>query len=265
MNSGLLTIDTDGNGIYTDGANVIINGGTLNIDADSYGISTGSDYNSETVTQNGGELSIYCSGYGIYTSKIRINGGKMSVKSTGIMVFGTTDVKWDDEIVFMVSDSLDESQLAPLAPKKLPTGKKYVKTETPDFTKLPNDGEVGIGETMTVTWATNFIPVKLVLVEADEVTSTKLPDPTVTSLKLGAGYRYLYAYYTETKYVSCAILITEPFGFIKQPESGTTGTNGKLTVTWELNFDPAALLLVHHFGDDMTFEELTTSISSGSR
>jgi len=78
---------------------------------------------------------------------------------------------------------------------------------TPAFTMQPVGGEVEPGEKLTVTWATNFTPVKSVLMKVvthpvDGTVTTRQTLGTASTAEVGAGYDYYFIRaYTETSYV----------------------------------------------------------------
>ena len=87
----------------------------------------------------------------------------------------------------------------------------YTKHEVvaPVFTEQPVGGTVAPGETKTVKWATNFTPVKNVLlkvkthpVDGMKITSENLG--TATTAEVGAGYEYyiIRSYYSDSGYVN---------------------------------------------------------------
>lgn len=85
---------------------------------------------------------------------------------------------------------------------------KFTITETiPAFTTQPVGGEVAPGQKLTVSWATNFTPVKTVLMKVvthpvDGTVTTRETLGTASTAEVGAGYDYYFIRaYTETSYV----------------------------------------------------------------
>ena len=136
---------------------------------------------------------------------------------------------------------------------------KITITEIPPvFTTQPVGGEVGIGEKLSVNWATNFTPVKTVLikgiihpVDGPSVALENLG--AASSVTVGAGYEYfaIRAYYSNTEYVtSDKFYVTEIApAFTEQPHCVGKGMKtGYYFVDWKLNFTPVKLQAVINLG-----------------
>ena len=124
---------------------------------------------------------------------------------------------------------------------------------TPAFTKQPvGDQSLG-GNPVEVTWATNFVPVKISIMQGSvkpTMEHSVLDDATATSTLLGASENnyFICAYYSDTEYVtSNKFKITELApAFTLQPANGVSLGGAYAETSWATNFTPVKLQLVKY-------------------
>ena len=137
---------------------------------------------------------------------------------------------------------------------------EYVPAEPTVFTVQPKGGEITTGESLTVSWATSFTPVKLAL-SREDMTRAQALDAAATSHKFTTGHEKAYkivAYYSDSEYVQ-----SEPFyitekkpeinpedcEFTLQPKDAEIADGESVTVTWKTSFTPVKQALLR---EDMT-------------
>ncbi len=131
------------------------------------------------------------------------------------------------------------------------------------FITQPTGGTINIGGSLTVSWKTNFTPIR---VEIGYISGRWIPT-VVTSTDLGKsmsrslsyddaenGSMYVRAYYTDTDYVSSEAFNIEkvPRQFTTQPTGGTINPGGGLTLKWVTNFKPVSIEIGYKTGNSWT-------------
>lgn len=111
----------------------------------------------------------------------------------------------------------------------------------PAFYKQPKSGEVLLGEQHTVTWGTNFTPLKVAVVTyrtGFRILSNVLDDPTTRSYSFSVmsnGFYQIRAYYSDTEYISSdKIYVTEKKNLTYSVDGTVSGVETGVDVTLEL-------------------------------
>ena len=137
---------------------------------------------------------------------------------------------------------------------------------SPAFTTQPVGGEPLPGESITVTWATNFTPLKLILRKTlihpidGLVNSNTTLSSTATSYQLSAvssGYYTLLAYYSSTQYIASNQIYVPKYS-AGTPVIFTAGSTFEVGMTATVDIEAMAekddKLLEAYFNDEVRYQ-----------
>ena len=233
IESGNLNVDACDLGVYSRDQKVIINGGSLKIDATKCAVD----------------------GY----AGIEINGGSGIFRNTQDSVYrvlhsgngGSGPVTMDPSLVVRASTTAD-GQLSEYVAANLASYKKIVITPSA-FTTQPTGGTVGYNQRHIADWVTNFIPVKQELVRYSSAGNVV----QIQALNAGAyqaslsyltdGYYYrIRAYYDSTSYIESDKIYVTPDQYFT-PNNQHSNTDGDIIkgITYVPNGDGTFNANVH--------------------
>ncbi len=164
----LKIVTTNGNGFSLNNGHYMQTGSTINMDVGGIGLNVGS----KDVIIRGGELNILADNTGISCNNLTATAGKLDVKSNSASNPAVSCNKLSYSPLEIRASVTVDGEPGTYSFSNLKNYKRVVIATVdqmffPAFTTQPVGGEITTGETLTITWETNFDPVKQELVLYD--------------------------------------------------------------------------------------------------
>lgn len=135
----------------------------------------------------------------------------------------------------------------------------------PCFTVQPQDAVAAGGDTVTITWDTNFAPYSLAVYRNEEKIFDLDKNAKSAELPASSYFYFIRATYEpsasmpEMPYIdSEQFAIEQTAAFTRQPESSTAAGSDLAEISWETNFTPSKIEIYRHDAVLMEFSPENT-------